>query len=170
MKNIFKVSLGILLALALLCTSAFALSSPTDAVEVTGDDVKVANVEEGIPELIVEPPWILIWMGDVTANGAITFNVRGYEGPVRVYHFTDDAWKIEAEAENPVTVNPETNSPFAVAIKRAEGDGQTDEPVDTDVPTETTSPKTGETVLPYAAIGVAMVAAAAAVVIRRKED
>lgn len=167
MKNIFKVSLGILLALALLCTSAFALSSPTDAVEVTGDDVKVANVEEGIPELIVEPPWILIWMGDVTANGAITFNVRGYEGPVRVYHFTDDAWKIEAEAENPVTVNPETNSPFAVAIKRAQGNDQPDEPT---TPSETTSPKTGETVLPYAAIGVAMVAAAAAVVIRRKED
>ena len=129
---------------------------------------KVAAGEVGqdiIDKLTVEDGWIIIWIGDIDAPAPLTFNVLGYEGSIRVYHYVGEDWHVEGEGDNPLTVNPESNSPFAVAIKRAAAPGPVDEPT----PAEP-SPKTGETMLPYAAIGVAMVAAAAAVVIRRKED
>ena len=165
MKRVFKVAIGLILAVALLSTMAFAAGSKTFTVKVSTTGT-IGAIESGIPPLTVpvaaaasnisESGLSIPWQGDVQGTAGtdtITISVPGYNGDIYVYHYENGAWvEIARGTGASLTVTPSSFSPFGVAIKAP------------------ASPKTGETVLPYVALGVAMIAAAAAVTIRRKEE
>ncbi len=178
-KNIFKISLSILLAVALLCCSAFAetftFGSVSNAVEVQGDGITITDTDTKLTtqeaaDVIgngATPSQCAIVLNgkDITAPTTpvtLSFTANGTVSPQKLFvcHYIDGAWKVEGSGNGPtVTITVNQLSPFAVVVWTPSEEG----PVET-------SPKTGETVLPYAAIGAAMVAAAAAVILRRKED
>ena len=165
MKRVFKVAIGLILAVALLSTMAFAAGSKTFTVKVTTTGT-MGPIESGIPPLTVpiaakasnisESGLSIPWQGDVKGTAGtdtITVSIPGYKGDIYVYHYENGAWvEIARGTGETMTVSPKEFSPFGIAIKAP------------------ASPKTGETVLPYVALGVAMIAAAAAVSIRRKEE
>ena len=165
MKRVFKIAIGLILAVALLSTMAFAAGSKTFTVKVSTTGT-MGPLPSGIPPLTVpiaaaasnisESGLSIPWQGDVTGvagTDTITISIPGYTGAIYVYHYENAAWvEIARGNGSTMTVSPKDFSPFGIAIKAP------------------ASPKTGETVLPYVALGVAMTAAAAAVCIRRKDE
>lgn len=167
MRKGFKVVVGLLLAICLLSTAAFA-ASPTDTVvpqltgTATGTGLTQGTPSERLTDSeadkvagVADGTLHVIWCRDLAGTPPVdvTFTVAGYTYTMYIFHCGEGGWTLLDKGAGPsrtVTINE--FSPFAIAVEVAH------------------SPKTLENTLPYVALGVAMVAAAAAVVIRRKEE
>ena len=172
MKKIISLGLCLMLVMSLMCVTAFAAGSKTDAVEVDSDaevtveDTTVAMLTEENAAAVSEEEakdLKVVWQKDVhseTLPATITFTVDGTDGEdLMVFHFNGTEWELVGEGKGPaVTVTFDDLSPVAVVVKKAS------------TPSGPISPATGLGAGIYVACAVLAVAGGAAALVTKKEN
>jgi len=157
MRKFLKIAICMMIAVCLLSTVAFADASQSQTGEIIGPgggsaeaqlDAPTAASLAGVPvdEIAVINP------GQAAGPGDLTFKANGNDnGTIYVYKYVDGAWTLVGSASGSTfTLSGATAGTYGIAVSAK------------------TSPKTGENLLPYVAIGIVIAAAAAAVVVSRK--
>ena len=138
MKKTVKVILSATLALMMLAGMAltvfaetYSYGSPSTAVEVQGDGITVTDSNVKIETTdaakligngVAASQLAVVLTKDITAPSlpaTLNFTVNGTAAPQKIYvfHYTDNAWKLEGSGEAPtVKVTVDKLSPFAVVV------------------------------------------------------
>lgn len=141
MKKLLTAVVAMALILGLSCT-AFAAGSASEVAELVsakdanGNDVEVTATESSVKLELPEASELsgeeeasleILWQKDLTAATTpvtLTFTVAGTtaEQTLYVFHYVDDAWKIEGQGACPtVSVTVDEMSPFALVVYTPKG-------------------------------------------------
>lgn len=172
MKKMISLALCFMLVMSMLCMTAFAAGSKTDAVEVDSDvevtveDTTVALLTEEIAAAVSgedAKELKVLWQKDLHAEtlpATITFNVDGTDGEdLLVFHYNGTEWELVGRGKGPaVTVTFTDLSPVGLVHKKAT------------TPSGPISPATGLGAGIYVACAVLAAAGSAAALVAKKEN